>query len=143
MTQRLDNRNLDKEIPFSNLSLPAQRLFTQLSRLECGYLIVCFLHARSTTYLTPEDLAYHLAQPVESVAEDLLVLEQHNLVQQIKVAEVSFYCLKVESEQGQLLDELWHWQMQWDKRIRQMQCLIWGDHSAQWDIRRNGSLCFE
>lgn len=133
MIPGLHKGDLAHEILFSNLSQPAQALFAQLARLACGYLIIYLLHARSTTFLTREDLAHYLAQPIELVTHDLQVLQQLDLAQEMQAGEISFYRLKAESAQGHLLDELWRWQTHWDKRIRQMQSMIWGEHSTQWD----------
>jgi len=129
----IQDKSLIQEVLFFNLSAEAQALFNQLSRLECGYLILYFLHSDATTRMTVDDIAYHVSQPVDLVEKDLFALEDLGLVQMMLIANITFYSLTTNPKRRQLVCELWEWQARWDTRIRQIQRLIWGNHSLQWN----------
>ncbi|MBI5301486.1 MAG: hypothetical protein HY868_05060 [Chloroflexi bacterium] len=93
-------------------------------------MILHFLHSHSTTSLTADDVAYHLAKPIEAIERDLTTLAQLRLVQTTRVAGVTFYCLTHEPSRRKLVHELCAWQDSWETRVRAIVLMIWGNGAS-------------
>lgn len=126
----LDDSLSSEEAVLSDLSEKAKMLFAELCQFESGCLILHFLHSHSTTLLTADSVAYHLSKPIEVVERDLNALAQLHLAQTTRVAGITFYRLTTEPSQQKLAHELCAWQDRWERRMREIMLLIWGNNSS-------------
>lgn len=89
-----------------------------------------FLHSHPRTFLTLDDVAYHLARPIEEIERDLQKLTQLQLVQTQRVTLVTFYALTREPAKQQLAHELCAWQQSWETRLHELALLIGNHHPS-------------
>jgi hypothetical protein len=125
----LANWMFSEEMVLADLSENAKNLFAKLCQFECGCLILHFLHSHATTLSTADDIAYHLSKPIEDIERDLNMLARLDLAQTTRVADVTFYCLTTDPAQQKLAHELCAWQDRWEKRVRDIMFLVWGNNS--------------
>lgn len=122
---------LNGELGFSRVLLAdldeqVRELVLQVSDLELGLVLLRFLHANGRTFLTADDLAFHIGERPEHVERDLGALVQLGLVEQAQFSGVTLFSLTSQPRKQRIVRELAAWQDRWDERLTQVKYRLLG-----------------
>lgn len=125
-TGSTDDESTLGELVLAELSKDARALFAKVSAIECGCVLVRFLHAHAKTLRTADDMAYRLAQPHAEVERGIHALVDLGLVQKVHVSKLVLFGITQDKKKLLLVSELCDWEKRWHARMAQITCLLDG-----------------
>ncbi len=108
----------------SGLDENARELYLQARMLDGGCALLQFLHSRSNSLLTADDIAYHLRQPGQIVERNLRRLVELGWARRVDLGEMTWFGLANDPQRRNIVQALGRWQELWFKRLLDLQHLI-------------------
>ncbi len=121
-----DEGSILHNLLLAELDEESRQLFWQVHELPHGCVLLRFLDDHARTFMTIEDIAFHLREPSEQVKNVLRGLIDLGLVEQTDAGGISVFGLVSEPSQRQVVDGLFAWQRRWLDRLSHIAQAIGG-----------------
>lgn len=125
LTSNAGEYSLSAREEFLNDLCPRIRpVVAHLMECDCGCAVLDFFRQRPLTWLQASDVAYHLRQPHQVIAETLNQIAEAGLVERRNILNSTFYGLTKNENLLNALEQFWVWRDDWRSRVESVRVAL-------------------